>query len=98
MTLVIVYIVGFIAWTVFETYRQRALAENGERPSVMMVFVCSLLWPFMILDLPDIAANMRKPVVYEDSHIAKFAPYPHNDHSNCEECVWNAESKTRILP
>ena len=88
MTLVIVYIVGFIAWTVFETYRQRAL---DERPSIMMILVCSLLWPLMIIDLPDITANMRKPVVYEDSHIAKFAPYPHNDHSNCAECKWNAE-------
>ena len=32
---------------------------------------------------------------YEDSHIAKFEIY---GHENCEECVWNAESKTRILP
>lgn len=52
-------------------------------PILAMIFVWAIWY-----EAPDVE-------YYEDSHIAKFEIY---GHENCEECVWNAESKTRILP
>lgn len=58
-----------------------------------------MIWFFLGLILAGIyvwAIWYEAPDVeyYEDSHIAKFEIY---GHENCAECVWNAESKARIL-